>query len=225
REGSERSATQGTDGPGGRGHRVLPQFLAGAVDLQHLARLRARHERDAARQSMHRGRAAYLRLPEHLACWPVLDDLVLGEMRYQHTAVWQHVEAGAKYLAGAGRKAVHLLAVRVEEDAVASVGEKDDLAIREPAGCGDVAHGAGVSEDLLAIPGQLQHTIGMDDEGVAAGQAMSGEDGPAQFLAPLDLAVEVALGDALALILGDQDALASNLLGVKRIFEALYLPD
>src|SRR5262249_1135786 len=144
---------------------------------------------------------------------PVLDHLVLGEVRDHRALIRQHIEAGAEYLTGAGRKAADFLAVGVEEDTVAPIGEQDRPATEKRAGRDEVAHGSAVGKDLLTVAVQFRQAVAMDDKSVPVRQAVGGEDGPVQFPGPEYLAPCAPFADALTPVLGNQDAVASERLG------------
>src|SRR5262249_19046047 len=108
---------------------------------------------------------------------------------------------------------VQFLAGRIQANEALFPRDQGDLAIGIFAG-GPDAHV--LVHDLLAALVHFHDQVHGGNEGVAVGQPL-GIDGPLQLFLPKNVPLEVALGDAVIAIVGDQDAVAGQDVRIDRI--------
>src|SRR5262249_18636049 len=98
----------------------------------------------------------------------------------------------------------------VQSETLAVLRQADDVAVARPTGGRDAAKGPPVNlVDLLAGSVHLQNLHLRGDEGVAVAQALHVDGRAGQpILGPQDLALEIALADASAVVLSDEDTVA-----------------
>src|SRR5262249_20835963 len=187
--------------------------LAGAVQLRHLARGGAAHQDVAVGQARREVRLADRPLPDGLALAVQLHDLARPQVAEKDAASRQDPRLHLV----ARRVARHLVTLQLAPlpvdavvGAVVDVADEGDGAVAQPAAAQDVV---GVARDvvaLLALAVHLQDAVAADDERVAVLETLGDDRLGDALLLPLDVALEVALADAVEVLLGDQDAVAED---------------
>src|SRR5262249_2295716 len=150
-------------------------------------------------------RPLHLRLPDLLALAVDLGDLVGVELTQQHVSVGQDIEIETP----ADRvkrhaEALQLLAGAVEADVLIVVVIDEGKGAVAEAGRGEEVVIVALNvEDFLAVTVDLKELVAAGDEGIAVLEPLGGK-GLNDHLVPLDVALEVALGDTIDVLLGDQ---------------------
>src|SRR5262249_25267608 len=210
--------------PDGRHGQVgLGNHLAALVQLDELAgEIIAGHQRVDVGHALGRGRLRHRRLPDHLAVVVILDHLVHVLDRHDHAAGGQDVVAEvADVLDAVG---LHLLARRVQADAQPLVGDEQELAVAQLAARHDVVLRAVDGDDLAPAAVNFQDLVAGGDDRVAVGQPLDAAGPTGQLLLPDLGPLEVPLGDAAGAVLGQQDAVVADHLGILDVLQPLEPP-
>src|SRR5262249_188256 len=118
-------------------------------------------------------------------------------------------------------------AAGVDDEDLARIAEIGNVAVAEFLGVADEAvaiAGRGEAEDLFAVGRYFDDALVGDDPGVAVGEALAAHEAVLDFGLPEDLAFEVALGDAAAGLLGDEDAVAADQVAVHGMLHVVEGP-